>query len=154
MNPRKNKPLLAVMTGNPELLKQALAKGADPNMPGPQNMTALHMAVLMCSEEAVEMLIQAGAKLEARDKNDLTPLGYAVLPALETPLPMLKKQLKTDDGRALLDQARANIRKTLLAAGADWHAKSTKAPTPWERFEHYYPDDAKLAVPSIGPAQV
>lgn len=154
MNPRKNKPLLAVMTGNPELLKQALEKGADPSMPGPQNTTALHMAVLMCNEEAVDLLIKAGAKIEARDKNDLTPLGYAVIPALETPLPMLKKQLKTEDGRALLDQARANIRKALLAAGADWHAKSAKAPTPWERFGHYYPEEAKLAVPVIGPAQV
>ena len=154
MNPRKNKPLLAVMTGNAALLKDILEKGADPNLPGPQNTTALHMAVLLCHEEGVDLLINAGAKLEARDKNDLTPLGYAVLPVKETPLPLLKKQLKTEEGQALLEQSRFNIRKRLLAAGADWHARSKKAPTPWERFEHYWPEEDKLAIPVVGPAQV
>lgn len=154
MNPRKNKVLMAVMTGNSALLKEVLEKGADPNLPGPQNTTALHMAVLLCGEEEVGLLLQAGAKLEARDKNDLTPLGYAVLPVKETPLPLLKKQLKTEEGQALLEQSRFNIRKQLLAAGADWHARSKKAPTPWERFEHYWPEEARLAVPVVSSAQV
>ncbi len=154
LNYNKNKVLLAVMTGSLENLEQALADKKDPNMPGPSDMTALHMAVLLCQEPMVARLIAAGAKLEARDKNDLTPLGYAVLPAIETPLPQLKIMLKDDDSRAILDEARANIRTTLLAAGADWHAKSKKKPTPWERFEYYYPEKAQAMVPQIGPAQV
>ncbi len=154
LNPRKNKVLMAVTTGNPQLLKEVLEKGNSPNLPGPQNMTALHTAVLLCRLEEVQMLIQAGAKLEARDKNDLTPLGYAVLPVSVTPFPLLKKQMKTEEGRAELDQARSDIRKALLAAGADWHAPSKTAPTPWERFQHYWPQQAKEAVPVVGPAQV
>ena len=54
----------------------------------------------------------------------------------------------------MLDQSRANIRTLLLAQGADWNAKSKKAPTPWERFEHYYPDQAQAMVPQVGPAKV
>lgn len=152
-NPRKNKALLAVMTGNPTDLEAALARGADPNLLGPSNTTALHMAVLLCREVEVGLLLGAGARLEARDRNDLTPLGYAVLPVRETPLPQLKPQLKTPEGEAELEQARINIRKALLAAGADWHAKSKKAPSPWARFQHYWPEQAAASVPQVGPAQ-
>lgn len=153
-NYRKNKVLLAVLTGQMENLEDALSKNLSPNMPGPSNMTALHMAVLLCQEAMVTRLLQAGAELEARDKNDLTPLGYAVLPAKETPLPQLRIMLKDPDSTALLDLARANIRTALLAAGANWQAKSKKAPTPWERFEHYYPEQAAAMVPQVGPAKV
>ncbi len=151
---RKNKPLLAVMAGSHEGLAEALAKGIDPSMPGPSKMTALHMAALMCDERATRMLLDAGAKIEARDKNDLTPLGYAVLPVRETPLPQLKQALKSEEATAKLDLARSDVRKALLAAGADWHAKSKKAPTPWERFEHYWPEQAAASVPQVGPAKV
>ena len=151
---RKNKPLLAVMAGNHEGLAEALAKGIDPSMPGPSKMTALHIAALLCDDRAAQMLLAAGAQIEARDKNDLTPLGYAVLPVRETPLPQLKQALKSEEETAGLDQARSDVRKTLLAAGADWHAKSKKAPSPWERFEHYWPEQARASVPKVGPAKV
>lgn len=151
---KKNKPLLAVMAASHEGLADALAKGFDPNMPGPSKMTALHMAALMCDLPATQMLLKAGARLEARDKNDLTPLGYAVLPVRETPLPQLKQALKSEEATEGLNLARADVRKALLAAGADWHAPSKKAPTPWERFEHYWPDEAQASVPQVGPAKV
>ena len=151
-NPRKNKALLAVMAGGPQALEDVLEKGADPNLEGPSKMRPLHMAVLLCKEIEVDILLKAGAKLESKDKNELTPLGYAVLPVRETPLPLLKEQMRTDEGRAMLDQARANIRKALLEAGANWHVKS-KAPTPWERFEHYWPEKAKELEPAVKPTQ-
>lgn len=154
-NYRKNKVLLAVITGNPSALEDALEKGFDPNMPGPSQMTALHMAALLCNEAAVKRLIGVGALLEARDKNDLTPLGYAVLPAKETPMPQLKLSLKTPEGRASLDAARLAIREELLAAGANWDAPSRKAPTPRERFEHYWPEETaqlKGSSPAVRPA--
>ena len=142
-NWRKNKVLMAVMVRNQEGLEKALADGRDVNMLGPSSMTPLHLAVLDAQEKLVETLLAAGANLELRDKNDLTPLGYAVLPIIETPLPQHKKDLKTPEGQALLNASRARIRKQLLAAGANWHIVSKKAPSPWERFEHYWPDLAQ-----------
>ena len=151
-NPRKNKALMAVMAGGPIALEEVLEKGADPNLEGPSKMTPLHMAVLLCKEMEVDILLRSGAKLERKDKNMLTPLGYAVLPIRETPLPLLKEQMSTDEGRAMLDHARSNIRKALVEAGANWHAKG-KAPTPWERFEHYWPEKAKELLPTVSPAK-
>lgn len=151
LNPRKNKVLMAVMVSDNAGLEQHLKSGQNPNLPGPSKMMPLHMAALMCNETAVALLLAHGAQMEARDKNDLTPLGYAVLPVRETPLQPLKAALKDPEKEAAMNQARANIRKALLAAGADFHAKSAKAPTPFERFEHYWPEQAKAILPTPGP---
>jgi len=135
-------------------LEDALQKGGDPNLAGPGNMTALHLAVLLCQEEMVARLLQAGAKLEVKDKNGMTPLAYATLPVQETPLPQLKLMMKTSDGVAILDTARANIRSALLAAGADWNAKSNKGQSAWESFAHFYPEQANSMIPQVGPARL
>lgn len=147
---RKNKVLMAVMARNQAGLDKALAEGRDVNMLGPSLMTPLHLAVLDAQEQLVASLIASGANLELRDKNDLTPLGYAVLPIMETPLPQHKQALKTPEGRDGLNAAKARIRKQLLTAGAQWHAVSRKAPSPWERFEHYWPELAReMGTPGV-----
>jgi hypothetical protein len=63
-------------------VKELLKQGADPNgdfhgMPGDKLLH--HYQVQSAGKEILDLLIDAGAELEARDGNDLTPLMRAVL---------------------------------------------------------------------------
>lgn len=157
MNYKKNKVLMAVMVYDNDGLLAHLKAGANPNMVGPNGTTPLHMATILCNDTAVKILVENGANLETFDKNGMTPLAYAVLPALETPLPHLRRALKTEDGRAALDEARELARNVLVEAGADWNAKSPERPkslTPLERFQNCYPEKAEALFPQVGPVDL
>jgi hypothetical protein len=71
----------AAMTGNAEALRRLLALGMAPTTVSQQNQshaTALHHAVWSGSQEAVQVLVEAGADLTRRDTlYDATPLGWA-----------------------------------------------------------------------------
>jgi len=72
-------------------VKVLLAAGADPNRatkPGAETggfmrdcrtkgETALHRAAAFASEETIQLLLEAGARVDARDVNGDTPLGWA-----------------------------------------------------------------------------
>ncbi|KDQ19810.1 hypothetical protein BOTBODRAFT_378531 [Botryobasidium botryosum FD-172 SS1] len=71
----------AAWLGSPAAVKALLHAGADPNLPGRCGVRALHFAAeLMChpdGEETVAALLQAGAEVDARDGDEVTPLIYA-----------------------------------------------------------------------------
>lgn len=153
MNYKKNKVLLAVMVNDMEGLMRAIHAEKDVNMKGPKNMTALHMAAILGNEQAARLLLEAGAKIEAKDGNDMTPLAYAVLPATEIPAPQLKEALKTEQGVADLNEAKKRVRQALVEHGANWHVKSANL-TPFQRFEAFWPEKVKDIVPQVGPAKI
>jgi len=75
---------VAAFEGNTRMLSFLLNRGVDPNgypagnIHFHQHATPLHQAVYSGSLEAVKLLVQAGAKLDARDKAyGGTPLGWA-----------------------------------------------------------------------------
>lgn len=74
-------PLLAATRscshGRPETVTTLVANGADPSLPDADGNTPLHHAAL-CAEAAVAaILIDAQAPLEARNRNQATPLAVA-----------------------------------------------------------------------------
>lgn len=77
--------------GQPWVVKVLLDAGADPNMPTnpsgetgafmrdvrTRGETALHRAAAFASEETIQLLLDAGAKLDAKDVNGDSPLSWA-----------------------------------------------------------------------------
>lgn len=74
--------VLAALNGKAEALRRMIALGTDVNGPSADlysHGTPLHHAVCSGSLEAVQVLVEAGARLSARDTaEDATPLGWAV----------------------------------------------------------------------------
>lgn len=73
--------VLAALRGKGEALRRLLASGVDPDTVSPDlysHATALHHAVHSGSLDAVKVLVEAGARLDARDTAyGGTPLGWA-----------------------------------------------------------------------------
>src|SRR6185295_18178756 len=63
-----------------EALKVLLDAGADPNAKSPDNATLLHQAVAARRTDMIRALVAAGAKLDAVNKDNLTPLQDAEKP--------------------------------------------------------------------------
>jgi ankyrin repeat protein len=63
-----------------EALKLLLAAGADPNAKSPDGTTLLHQAVAARRTDMIRTLVAAGAKLDAVNKDNLTPLLLAEKP--------------------------------------------------------------------------
>lgn len=55
-----------VYKGDASKVRDAIAAGADPNITGPDGRPILHLAALLGNPDVVDVLIQAGAKVEAR----------------------------------------------------------------------------------------
>ena len=69
---------LAVMKGELELVKLLLELGADPNRQADEARTVLPLALVHgCNLQVVELLLEAGAHLEAPDDNGFRPLHAA-----------------------------------------------------------------------------
>jgi len=74
--------IAAVLADNAGAVKIALKQGADINRGHPNGTSAhpIHYAVqLNCSIELLELLVESGAQLDARDQNGRTPLHYACM---------------------------------------------------------------------------
>ena len=63
-----------------DAVKTLLAAGADPNVTAPDGSTPLHQAVAARQVEIIRALVGAGAKLDAVNRENLTPLLLAEKP--------------------------------------------------------------------------
>ena len=63
-----------------EAVEVLLKAGADPNAKSPDGATALHQAVTARQVPVIRALVAAGAKLDATNKDNLTPLQLAEKP--------------------------------------------------------------------------
>lgn len=68
----------AVIDGDDARVRRLLDEGAEPDDVDKAGWCALHFAAQECSETMVKMLLNAGAKLELREKYGNTPLFRAV----------------------------------------------------------------------------
>jgi ankyrin repeat protein len=68
-----------------EAVKLLLAAGADPNVKAPDGATPLHQAVQEQQVAIIRALVGAGAKLDAVNKDNLTPLLLAEKPKTPNP---------------------------------------------------------------------
>ena len=68
-----------------EALKLLLAAGADPNVKAPDGSTPLHQAVQEQQVAFIRALVAAGGKLDAVNKDNLTPLLLAEAPKKPNP---------------------------------------------------------------------
>jgi len=65
---------------HPEAVAWLLEHSADPNVQLKDGRTPLHRAAERnVSARVAKMLIETGANINQKDKNGITPLGYAVL---------------------------------------------------------------------------
>ena len=85
-------------------VKHALADGANPNAKNEQGITPLHMAVVLCGVDIVNLLIQYGADVNAKNVSGDTPLHKVFL--------------------------RADVVRTLVENGADVNVQNAQGETP------------------------
>jgi ankyrin repeat protein len=112
--------------------------GADINQRGGAGRTALHIAAAR-GADAVELLLAAGARKDARDDQGLLPLDW--VPMSPKHFPAAKLLAKTEDGRTDPLTARKLLARAVLAGdtaavlaliqqGASLEAQQPSAPTP------------------------
>ena len=63
----------AAFEGNIAQLREKLAAGADANLQGPDACSLLHYAVIGRQAQVVTVLLEAGADVNARTKDGVTP---------------------------------------------------------------------------------
>ncbi len=126
----------AVKTGDVEALKLHLSDGADPNAADSEfGVTALSWAALEGKEATAELLIEAGADIDAKNRDGATPLHAA---AFMGQLEIVKLLLdngadvaaKTLNGETPLDTAQANWTYTRAIANylqISFDSKNVKA---------------------------
>ena len=149
-NARGDSPLLvAIQRDDATLVEELLAAGADADATNAMSrLTALHVAASTQGgqhmERVIELLLQAGARRDAVDKNGATPLAVAAHCGATALVELL---IAGDDGRAQLETADAGaatplwiaaaggkegVLTALLAAGADASRKNGKGVLPAE----------------------
>ena len=70
--------LMAIMRNEQEEAKELLSQGADVNFRiPPQSRSLLHLATVNGNDQAIMLLLEHGAVIDARDKNGWTPLHIA-----------------------------------------------------------------------------
>jgi ankyrin repeat protein len=129
----------AVMAGNKAAARTLLQKKADVNAPQVDGATALHWAVHRDDVETTDLLIRAGARVDAANRHGLTPLAMA---SLYGNAAMVKRLLEAGAdpkqvgpaGETTVMRAARNgnpeVIALLAAAGADVNAKeSTRGTT-------------------------
>lgn len=123
--------------------------------------TVQHQAELVRSDpEVVRVLLDAGAKLSARDKHGATPLHYAAAfspnPATASALLEAGARVSTTDktGSTPLHDAAGNgnaaVVMVLLAAGAELTAQDRKGDTPLHRAVAYGHSDVAAVLLDAG----
>jgi len=148
----------ATMKGNKDAVRSLLLKKADVNAPQIDGTTALHWAVRADDLETADLLIRAGAKVSAANREGVMPLQIA---ALNGSPAMIEKLIKaganpntplTKDGdTALMIAARTGKTaavKSLLDSGAQVNSQETWGGTNalmWAVSERH-PDTVKLLI--------
>lgn len=103
----------AVFSGHVSLIKRFLAKFSDVNsLRDKQQRTLLHLAAMHSEKEPTEILLNAGAEINAKDEKDYTPLHNAVEKAVS--------QNKENN----------SVVKTLLEKGANPNIQTSNGDTP------------------------
>jgi ankyrin repeat protein len=105
-----------------EAIKVLLAAGANPNVKMPDGSTPLHQAVTARQVPIIRDLVAAGARLDAVNKDNLTPLQLAEKP--EPPPP----PGNTTDSRAY--RPKRNSREEVIAAVRELMGLGPNDPTP------------------------
>ncbi|RSL65837.1 hypothetical protein CEP54_004070 [Fusarium duplospermum] len=128
--------LLAAANGDLEVMKLLLDKGVNTKVTDEDGCTALHLMAESSAddetkEQAVELLVKAGADVNARDKRQCTPLDYSVWQSSPSNEKMTEILLKhgadvhalDDEGSTSLMhasiQGSVGVMKMLLQAGVD-----------------------------------
>lgn len=138
-NPLKRTPLFAaVEAGNKATVEVLLANGADVNVKEfPSSRTPLHYVGLEVArddsdcKEIIKLLLKEGAKVNAKDNGDRTPLHY------------------------LVEGGYKNCVEFIVGNGADVNAKTYRGQTPLhlacgeERVMTYFPSTIRLEVNAI-----
>jgi ankyrin repeat protein len=114
-------------------LRALLQHKVDVNAAQPDGTTALHWAVVWNNEEAITLLLRAGADARVRNRYGATPLSEAVSSGSAGMVEALldagadAKTLTTDEGESVLMTAArsgsADIVRLLLSRGADVNAR-------------------------------
>jgi ankyrin repeat protein len=114
-------------------LRALVQRKADVNAAQPDGTTALHWAAVWNNEEAISLLLRAGANARARNRYGATPLSEAVTSGSAAMVGALldagadAKTLTTDDGETvLMTAARAgnvDVVRLLVERGADVNAR-------------------------------
>ena len=103
----------AAMDGNIEVLKQAIADGADVNAKNDSGLTPLHFAAWGGHKEIAELLIENGADVNAKIDHGWTPLYAATYSGYNQVIELLIAKgadvnTKDEDGFTPLGLARSN----------------------------------------------
>jgi ankyrin repeat protein len=128
----------AVRANDLQYLKAQLAKSADPNTRGRRDMTLLMYAAAFGSPEAVQLLLDSGADVNAKNSLDATALIWAAADSQKLRLLLDRGadvNARTKLGRTPLMVAAAcdgcaDIVRLLLAKGADAKATDVVGNTP------------------------
>lgn len=129
-------------SGDMDLVKLFISKGADVNAKGPGGYTALHRASLENKLNVVKLLVAEGADIESRDDKGETPLHDATWHDDVTAIEILDFLLQhgadiratNQDGETALHSAAIwgsrKVSDFLISKGVDVNARNKKGETP------------------------
>jgi cytohesin len=106
-----------------DALKVLLQAGADPNAKTPDGTTLLHTAVTVRRVDAIRALVEKGAKLDAVNKDNMTPLLLAEKPDP----PLTAAQMQQDPG---VYKPRRDKREDVIATLRELMHLSADEPAP------------------------
>jgi hypothetical protein len=94
---------------NASIVKALLAMGADVEVRSPAGYSVIMVAASVANPEAIQILIEAGADVNAKDGNGATPIDYASNSHLDpkTRKPIPEKQKRKAKAEKILNQAGA-----------------------------------------------
>jgi ankyrin repeat protein len=132
-------PLIEATNARPELAKELVTNGANPNFPSGTGSTPLMHAASHCQLDLARFLLDHGARLDAKDRDGQTGLMYAAWGCQNGRMVQLLLEAgaavndrSKDGGTALMRAASSGdleAVKALVAAGADLNATDDNGET-------------------------